>query len=52
MANQSSTVASAQSMSYPSLRKPGQGFWRSFFAAWVAAYGNRVDPEGSILIEG
>jgi hypothetical protein len=48
MSNQFSAVASAESM--PSLRKPGQGFWRSFFAAWMAAYGNRVDANGNIMI--
>jgi len=51
MSNQSSAAAS-QSMSFPTLRAPGQGFWASLFAAWVASYGNRVDPEGAIMIEG
>jgi hypothetical protein len=51
MSNQSSAVASTESMSFPTLRAPGQGFWRSLFNAWVASYGNRVDPEGTVLIE-
>ena len=51
MSSQSSAIASAQSLSVPPLRKPGQGFFRSLFAAWVAAYGNRVDPDGQVLCE-
>ena len=49
MSNQSTAIAS---MSSTVLRKPGTGFWRSFFAAWVASYANRIDPEGGIFIEG
>jgi hypothetical protein len=52
MSNQSSAVAQMESMSSSPIRKPGQGFWRSFFDAWVASYGNRIDPEGSVMIEG
>ncbi|MGB9107112.1 MAG: hypothetical protein WCC39_00355 [Telluria sp.] len=40
------------SMSLPALCKPGKGFWRGFFAAWMAAYGNRVDATGNVMIEG
>ncbi|CAH0141813.1 hypothetical protein SRABI118_00304 [Massilia sp. Bi118] len=50
MSNQSSTFD--QSMSLPALRKPGRGFFRSFFAVWIAAYGNRIDSHGRIMIEG
>jgi hypothetical protein len=52
MSNHANAAASTQSMSFPTVRAPGKGFWRSLFAAWVASYGNRIDPEGSILIEG
>ncbi|WP_156328084.1 MULTISPECIES: hypothetical protein [unclassified Massilia] len=51
MSNQSSAVAQMQSMSSPTFRQPGQGFWRSLFNAWVASYGNRIDPEGNVMIE-
>jgi hypothetical protein len=51
MSNQSSTYEQAQSMSIPALRKPGRGFFRSFFAAWIAAYGNRVDSNGNVMCE-
>ncbi len=49
MSNRSSAIAS---MAAPTLQMPGRGFWRSFFAAWVASYGNRIDPEGRVMIEG
>jgi hypothetical protein len=49
MSNQSSTYE--QAMSLPALRKPGRGFFRSFFAAWMAAYGNRVDSNGNVMCE-
>jgi hypothetical protein len=52
MSNHANAAASTQSMSFPTVRAPGKGFWRSLFAAWVASYGNRIDPDGSILIEG
>jgi hypothetical protein len=51
MSKQSSTFEQAQTMSIPALRKPGRGFFRSFFAAWIAAYGNRIDPDGNVLVE-
>jgi hypothetical protein len=51
MSNQSSAVAQMQSMSSPTEREPGRGFWRTLFDAWVASYGNRIDPEGNVLIE-
>ena len=51
MSNQSSAVASNQSISFPTVRAPGQGFWASLFAAWVASYGNRIDPEGNVMVE-
>lgn len=51
MSNQSSAVAQMESMSSPVFFQPGQGFWRSLFNAWVASYGNRIDPEGNVLIE-
>jgi hypothetical protein len=49
MSNQSSTYE--QSMSLPALRKPGRGFFRSFFDAWLKAYGNRVDGHGNVMLE-
>jgi hypothetical protein len=52
MSNQSSAVASLQSVASASFVQPGLGFWRSLFDAWVASYGNRIDPEGSVMIEG
>jgi hypothetical protein len=52
MSNQSSAVVQMQSMDTPAFREPGVGFWRSLFNAWVASYGNRIDPEGSVMIEG
>jgi hypothetical protein len=49
MSNQSSTYD--QAVSLPALRKPGSGFFRSFIAAWIAAYGNRVDSNGNVMCE-
>ncbi|HEX8883098.1 MAG TPA: hypothetical protein VF797_01255 [Noviherbaspirillum sp.] len=51
MSNQSSAAAQLQSMPSSTFRQPGEGFWRSLFNAWVASYGNRIDPEGKVLIE-
>jgi hypothetical protein len=51
MSNHSSAAASAESMSFPTVRAPGKGFWRSLFDAWVASYGNRIDPEGHVMCE-
>jgi hypothetical protein len=51
MSNQSSAYASAESMSTPAVREPGRGFFRSFFDAWLAAYGNRVDANGNVMCE-
>jgi hypothetical protein len=51
MSNHSSAVAQMESMSSSPIRTPGRGFWRSLFDAWVAAYGNRIDPEGAIMCE-
>ncbi len=52
MFNQSSAAAQIESMPSPTFRQPGEGFWRSLFNAWVASYGNRLDPEGNVMIEG
>jgi hypothetical protein len=51
MSNQSSAVAQMESMASPTFRQPGESFWRSLFNAWVASYGNRIDPEGNVMIE-
>jgi hypothetical protein len=56
MSNQSSTYEQAQALSSPVARKPGRGFFRSFFAnffdAWLKAYGSsRVDSRGNVMIE-
>jgi hypothetical protein len=51
MSNQSSTYEQAQAISIPAVRKPGRGFFRSFFDAWIAAYGNRVDSNGNVMVE-
>jgi hypothetical protein len=51
MSNQSSAVASAESVSSQAVRQPGRGFFRSFFDAWLKAYGNRVDSNGNVMCE-
>jgi hypothetical protein len=51
MSNQSSTFDPAQSMISPAVRKQGRGFFRSFFDAWLKAYGNRVDGHGNVMLE-
>jgi hypothetical protein len=56
MSNQSSTYDQAQAISIPAARKPGRGFFRSFFAnffdSWLKAYGSsRVDSRGNLTIE-
>jgi hypothetical protein len=56
MSNQSSTYDQAQAISIPGARKPGRGFFRSFFAnffdSWLKAYGSsRVDSHGNLTIE-
>jgi hypothetical protein len=51
MYNPSSAVAEMQAMTSSPIRTPGRGFWRSLFDAWVASYGNRIDPEGNVLME-
>jgi hypothetical protein len=49
MSNQSSTFE--QPMSSAVVRTPGRGFFRSFFDAWLKAYGNRVDSHGNVMCE-
>jgi hypothetical protein len=56
MSNQSSTYEQAQAIAAPAARKPGRGFFRSFFAscfnAWLKAYGSsRVDSRGNLMVE-
>jgi hypothetical protein len=52
MSNQSSTYDQAQAISIPAARKPGRGFFRSFFDAWLKAFGSsRVDSRGNVMCE-
>jgi hypothetical protein len=43
MSNQSTACANAQTMS-TAVRKPGRGFWRTLFDAWVKSHQVRNDP--------
>jgi len=49
MSNQSAACANAQTMS--TARKPGRGFWRTFFDAWVKSHQSRIDPNGNVMFE-
>jgi hypothetical protein len=33
------------------VRKPGRGFWRTLFDAWVKSHQSRIDPNGQVMCE-
>ena len=50
MSKQSTAYASAHTMS-SAVRKPGRGFWRTLFEAWVKSHQSRIDPNGVVIIQ-